>query len=282
MYLRLRRRLRIDVTGYLRRHPLSCDFLRDTPTRILVSVGASESTSLDISARHPLSCDFLRDTPTRILVSVGASESTSLDISARHPLSYDFLRDTPTCIFVSAGASESTSLDISAAIPSVATSCEIRRLVSSSPPAPPNRRHWISPPPSPQLRLLARYADSYLSVRRRLRIDVIRPRQRYLANRQEGHVWVLLHSSLLVPSQVHISHVLDPIHQRQIECRTTEMSQLPLTLKAGMRYLACSLRTDQMRMAILPPLLHSLQLKLPLLHFFPDRRYPSLTYIENV
>ena len=57
-------------------------------------------------------------------------------------------------------------------IPSVATSCEIRRLVSSSPPAPPNRRHWISPPPSPQLRLLARYADSYLSVRRRLRIDV--------------------------------------------------------------------------------------------------------------
>ena len=98
LYLRLRRRLRIDVTGYLRRHPLSCDFLRDTPTRILVSVGASESTSLDISARHPLSCDFLRD--------------------------------TPTCIFVSAGASESTSLDISAAIPSVATSCEIRRLVS--------------------------------------------------------------------------------------------------------------------------------------------------------
>ena len=55
---------------------------------------------------------------------------------------------------------------------SVTTSCEIRRLVSSSPPAPPNRRHWISPPPSPQLRLLARYADSYLSVRRRLRIDV--------------------------------------------------------------------------------------------------------------
>ena len=60
----------------------------------------------------------------------------------------------------------------SAAIPSDATSREIRRLVSSSPPAPPNRRHWISPPPSPQLRLLARYADSYLSVRRRLRIDV--------------------------------------------------------------------------------------------------------------
>ena len=55
---------------------------------------------------------------------------------------------------------------------SVTTSCEIRRLVSSSPPAPPNRRHWISPPPSPQLRLLARCADSYLSVRRRLRIDV--------------------------------------------------------------------------------------------------------------
>ena len=105
-------------------------------------------------------------------MSVSASESTSLDISARHPLSCDFLRDTPTCIFVSAGASESTSLDISAAIPSVATSCEIRRLVSSSPPAPPNRRHWISPPPSPQLRLLARYADSYISVRRRLRIDV--------------------------------------------------------------------------------------------------------------
>ena len=130
LYLRLRRRLRIDVTGYLRRHPLSCDFLRDTPTRILVSVGASESTSLDISARHPLSCDFLRDTPTCIFVSAGASESTSLDISARHPLSCDFLRDTPTCIFVSAGASESTSLDISAAIPSVATSCEIRRLVS--------------------------------------------------------------------------------------------------------------------------------------------------------
>ena len=77
LYLRLRRRLRIDVTGYLRRHPLSCDFLRDTPT------------------------------------------------------------------------------------------CNL----SSSPPAPPNRRHWISPPPSPQLRLLARYADSYLSVRRRLRID---------------------------------------------------------------------------------------------------------------
>ena len=77
LYLRLRRRLRIDVTGYLRRHPLNCDFLRDTPTRILVSVGASESTSLDISARHPLSCDFLRDTPTRILVSAGASESTS-------------------------------------------------------------------------------------------------------------------------------------------------------------------------------------------------------------
>ena len=159
---------------------------------------------------------------------------------------------------------------------SVTTSCEIRRLVSSSPPAPPNRRHWISPPPSPQLRLLARYADSYLSVRRRLRIDVtgylrpsspqlrllaryadsylsvrrrlridvIRPRQRYLANRQEGHVWVLLHSSLLVPSPVHISHVLDPIHQRQIECRTTEMSQMPLTLNAGMRYLpAASGRT---------------------------------------
>ena len=76
-YISVRRRLRIDVTGYLRRHPLSCDFLRDTPTRILVSVGASESTSLDISARHPLSCDFLRDTPTRILVSAGASESTS-------------------------------------------------------------------------------------------------------------------------------------------------------------------------------------------------------------
>ena len=95
LYLRLRRRLRIDVTGYLRRHPLSCDLLRDTPTRILVSVGASESTSF---LRHLLSCDFLRDTPTRILVSVSASESTSLDISA--------------------------------AIPSVATSCEIHRLVS--------------------------------------------------------------------------------------------------------------------------------------------------------
>ena len=62
LYLRLRRRLRIDVTGYLRRHPLSCDFLRDTPTRILVSVGASESTSLDISARRfksHLKCTFL-------------------------------------------------------------------------------------------------------------------------------------------------------------------------------------------------------------------------------
>ena len=148
-----------ESTSFLR-HPLSCDFLRDTPTRILVSAGhrlridiiSTSSPQLRLLARyadlylrlrrrlridvtgylrrHPLSCDFLRDTPTRILVSVGASESTSLDISARHPLSCDFLRDTPTCIFVSAGASESTSLDISAAIPSVATSCEIRRLVS--------------------------------------------------------------------------------------------------------------------------------------------------------
>ena len=193
---------------------------------------------------------------------------------------------------------------------SVTTSCEIRRLVSSSPPAPPNRRHWISPPPSPQLRLLARYADSYLSVRRRLRIDVTgylrpsSPQLRLLARYADSYLSVrrrlridvtgylrrhplscdflrdtptricrrlridvtgYLRPSLQVPSQVHISHVLDPIHQRQIECRTTEMSQLPLTLNAGMRSLACSFQMDQMPMVIFPPLLHRLQLKLPLL-----------------
>ena len=91
-YLRLRRRLRIDVTGYLRRHPLSCDFLRDTPTRILVSVGASESTSLDISARRfksHLKC-------TRLTFS---TQSTNARSSAEPLKRRSFLsRSTTTCV----------------------------------------------------------------------------------------------------------------------------------------------------------------------------------------
>ena len=195
---------------------------------------------------------------------------------------------------------------------SVTTSCEIRRLVSSSPPAPPNRRHWISPPPSPQLRLLARYADSYLSVRRRLRIDVTgylrpsSPQLRLLARYADLYLrlrrrlridvtgYLRRHplscdflrdtptrilvsvgasesTSLDISARRFKSHLkctfLTFSTQSTNECRTTEMSQLPLTLNAAMRYLACSFRTDQMRMAILPPLLHRLQLKLPLPRF---------------
>ena len=102
----------------------SCE---DTPTCFLLSAGASESTPF---LRHLLSCDFLRRYANLFL---RLRRRLRIDVTGylrRHPLSCDFLRDTPTRILVSVGASESTSLDISAAIPSVATSCEIRRLVS--------------------------------------------------------------------------------------------------------------------------------------------------------
>ena len=130
LYIRLRRRLRIDVTGYLRRHPLSCDFLRryaDLFLRIrrrlridVIGYLRPSSPQLRLLARYAGSYLRLR---RRLRIDVTG-------YLRRHPLSCDFLRDTPTRILVSVGASESTSLDISAAIPSVATSCEIRRLVS--------------------------------------------------------------------------------------------------------------------------------------------------------